>query len=681
MLLLPDYTRELIASGQNEEGIRQLDRLDKVLRENDMAAWGKSIREYRLLKITALLRQGEQDNCLANHNGESCILPIRGGGVHVKQRGSRAAIVLLEEMLKHMPSDLTARWLLNIAYMTIGEYPMKVPKAWLIPPSAFKSDGDVGHFKEIAGQLGLDVFGLSGGLIIEDFDGDGNLDIVTSAIGLNDPMHYFHNNGDGTFTDRTKEAGLSGQVGGLNMIQTDYNNDGWPDILVLRGGWFGTQGHHPLSLLRNNGNGTFTDVTEQAGLLRFHPTQTAVWFDYNNDGWLDLFVGNESRGQGDLNPCELFRNNGDGTFTEVGHETRADVIGFVKGVVSADYDKDGRPDLYLSVHGGKNVLLHNDGPSGADASPKAPWRFTNVAEHAGVTDPIGSFSTCFFDYDNDGWPDLFVTGYQYSNAEVGMVAADYLGIPQNADLPRLYHNERNGTFRDVSKEMHVNKLLLGMGINFGDLDNDGWLDFYVGTGTPGPSFLVPNRMFRNASGKYFQDVTTSGGFGHLQKGHGIAFADLNNDGNQDVYEEMGGGISGDTAFSVLYENPGHSNHWITLKLEGVQTNRAAVGARVHVVVNAPAGKRDIYRSVSSGGSFGAAPFRQEIGLGPASSIDRVEIFWPVTGKTQTIRGLTLDHFYKVREGDSTAALWNIKSFPFAKAVGEHHHHHDAATMR
>src|SRR5205823_12247590 len=170
-----------------------------------------------------------------------------------------------------------------------------VPQKWRIPPQVFTSEYNLKRFHDIAGGLGLDLNQLSGGTTIEDFDNDGYLDIMVSSVGAGDQLRLFHNNGDGTFTDRTKEAGLIGETGGLNILQTDYNNDGFPDVLILRGAWFGSHGHWPLSLLRNNGDGTFTDVTEQAGLLRFHPTQTAVWFDYNGDGWLVLFVGYESR--------------------------------------------------------------------------------------------------------------------------------------------------------------------------------------------------------------------------------------------------------------------------------------------------------------------------------------------------------------------------------------------------
>jgi hypothetical protein len=417
----------------------------------------------------------------------------------------------------------------------------------------------------------------------------------------------------------------------------------------------------------------FEDVTEEAGLLRLHPTQTAVWFDYNSDGWLDLFVGNESTRE-EAAPCELFRNNGNGTFTECAATAGVAVVGFVKGVACGDFNNDGRPDLYLSRLGEPNLLFRNDGPK-AVGDPKADWRFTDVTAAAKVAEPLHSFPTWFFDYDNDGWLDLFVSGYFLN--DVGMVVADYLGLPHKGERARLYHNNRDGTFTDVTKEAGLYKVLLAMGSNFGDLDNDGFLDFYLGTGDPDFSTLVPNRMFRNADGKIFQDVTTAGGFGHLQKGHGISFADLNNDGQQDIYEVMGGAYPGDNYRNVLYANPGSTNHWIKLQLEGVRSNRAAIGARIRIEVETAQGPRSIYKTANTGGSFGANPLRQEIGLGQATSVRRLEIWWPAVGITQNFQGLKMDHCYKIREGESNAVPVILQSFrfPTSSDPSAHLHHH------
>ena len=654
--------QQLLNMGHSEEALWENETAERLMRQNNIPVEDVHILPD-LLNVRALcyLRMGEQENCLLNHNADSCLFPIAGGGVHQLQRGSRGAVTVLNQLLDKFPGDLRARWLLNIAYMTLGEYPGKVPPKRLIDPKVFASDYDIKRFPDVASEVGLDSESLAGGVIVEDFDRDGFLDIMISGWGLNDQLRLFHNNGDGTFTERTEQAWLIGEVGGLNLIQCDYNNDGWADVLVLRGAWLHTEGHYPVSLLRNNGDGTFTDVTEAAGLLRLHPTQAAVWLDYNGDGWLDLYLANESSGR-DTSPCELFRNNGDGTFTECAAENGVDFVGFFKGVASADYNNDGRPDLFLSAQDRSKMLVRNEGPAGADKSARAPWHFTDVAEEAGVTDPPSSFPCWFFDYDNDGWPDIMVTGYSIQDS--GDIAADYLGLPHAAQRAKLYHNNGDGTFTDVSREAGVNKLLHAMGANFGDLDNDGWLDFYVGTGNPDFATLIPNRMFRNDGGKRFQDVTTSGGFGNLQKGHGIAFADINNDGEQDIFSKMGGAAEADTAHSQLFANPGHGNNWIKLKLEGVKTNRAAIGARIKVVVQNAEGERSIYRTVGSGASFGAAPFRQEIGVGRAPIIKRVEIFWPVTGITQVVTGLEINHLYEIREGVAAPKLLELKSFPW-----------------
>ncbi|MEO5930399.1 MAG: CRTAC1 family protein, partial [Candidatus Kapaibacterium sp.] len=671
-------TQEMLNAGETREAIAKLEGMRSAHKGLD----GTTDNIDRILGI-AYLRIGEEENCVVNHTAQSCILPIRPEGFHKLPYGSRSAIGVYTELLARHPDDLQSRWLLNVAYMTLGLYPDSVPHDWLIPPSVFKSDYDLPRFNDIAPDLGLDTPGLSGGCAVEDFDRDGNLDIMVSTLGVNDQLHYIHNNGDGIFTDRTVAAGLTGITGGLNMVHADYNNDGYPDIFVTRGGWFGTYGHHPNSLLRNNGDGTFTDVTIDAGLLSFHPTQTAAFADFNNDGRLDLFIGNESTPPLDTDACELYMNNGNGTFTNVAREVGLDLKGFVKGSVWGDYNNDGLPDLYLSIMAAPNRLYKNNGKG-----KNGKWSFTDVAEKAGVRDPQFSFPTFFFDYNNDGWEDIFVCGYglnglSYINSSTNVASlavADYLGMPSQGIPPKLYKNNGDGTFTDVTHQMHVDKILLGMGINYGDLDNDGWPDFYVGTGAADYNVLVPNRMFRNNGGEYFQDVTTSGGFGHLQKGHAIAFADIDNDGDQDIYEVMGGAWNGDVAHKVLFQNPGNGNHWITILLEGVQSNRDAIGARITVRVINDKGMRDIHATVSTGGSFGSQSLQQEIGLGDAHKIESITVTWPRTGKKQVFTGVAMDQSVNIREGDAEAKPFPrtiIKmggGMPSDGGTMEHHHH-------
>jgi hypothetical protein len=626
----------LLLEGDTAAAIEVLEEARRAARKSGLGAAVE--RDISTLLTTAYLRAGEQQNCLLHHGAESCLFPIRGSGIHGIKDGSRSAVAELLAALEHDPSDWNARWLLTIASMTLGE---AAPKPWQVPTRRFDSEFDPGRFEEVAPALGLNVIGHSGGVITDDFDGDGDIDVVFSSSGPLDQIRFFDNDGDGRFVERTADAGLTGETGGLNIVQTDYDNDGRLDVLVLRGGWLGRHGKYPNSLLRNRGDGRFEDVTEAAGLLSFHPTQVGTWADYDGDGWLDLFVGNESSEQ-EPHASELFHNNRDGTFTNVAAQVGMADLGYVKGATWGDYDDDGRPDLYVSVKGARNRLLHNEG-----AQPDGRWAFADMTRRAGVGAPDHSFATWFWDYDNDGRLDLLVTGY-YTEGKTD-IGAFLLGMPNKVEVPRLYRNDGDGRFDEVAHELGLDRVILAMGANFGDLDNDGWLDCYFGTGIPDYQGLLPNRMFRSDAGRRFQDVTTAGGFGHLQKGHGVAFADLDGDGDQDVVEELGGAYEGDVYTSVVFQNPGHGGHWIRLKLEGVRSNRAAIGARIRVRVLTDTGPRDIHRVVVSGGSFGSSPLEQHVGLGRARAVQEVEIRWPASGVVQTLRNLELDHRYLVRE--------------------------------
>ena len=658
---------ELLRDGQFEEAVAELRGMQTTaearfqLRETAAVAQPQLQQTLQLLIGVAYLRLGEQQNCILNHTIESCLLPIRGAGVHQDQRGSRAAVEEFLGVLRRNPRDATARWLLNIAYMTLGEYPQEVPPQYLIPPLVFRSGYDIGRFDDVAPATGLDLVALSGGAIMEDFDGDGHLDIVASSWGLRDQLHYFRNTATGTFEDRTVAAGLSGIVGGLNTKHADYDNSGSADVLVLRGAWLDEQGRYPNSLLANRGDGTFVDVTEEAGLMSLKPTHSGDWGDFDNDGWLDLFVGAESPGE-HIHPCELFRNEGDSAgvvrFTDVAEATNTAVVGWVKGVVWGDYDNDGRLDLYVSrlSPDEPNMLLRNDG--GDDGA----WHFTDVAREAGVTGPPFSFPVWFWDYDNDGWQDILALGFR---GDVGDVAADYLGLPHDAEMPRLYHNRGDGTFADVTRGSGLDEPLITMGSNYGDLDNDGFPDAYIGTGDPYMVTIVPNRMFRNDGGRRFQDVTTSGGFGTLQKGHGVAFGDIDHDGDQDVFAVIGGAFTGDVYQNVLFRNPGHGNHWLKVRLEGRRSNRCAIGARIDVTVDTPDGVRHIHQTVTSGGSFGSHSLLRQIGLGDATAVRSLEVFWPASGERQHFTGVPMDRYLVVREGDPSPTLLDFEPFGLA----------------
>jgi tetratricopeptide (TPR) repeat protein len=577
----------------------------------------------------AYLHKSEMDNDIYRNPGDRCIFPPQQSVRYQKPDDSEKAVSYFLKYLARKPDELDMKWLLNLAYMTLGNYPAGVPREYLIPPSMFESPEQVGRFVDVAPAAGIKTLSESGGLIVDDFDNDGLFDVVVSDYDQCAPMHFFHNNGDGTFSDRTTQAGLAGQLGGLNMIQADYNNDGCMDILVLRGAWEFPQ---RKSLLRNNCDGTFTDVTVASGLAQpATSTQTAVWADIDNDGFVDLIVGNEN------SSLQIFRNKGDGTFEDISHSAGVDSIAFTKGVTAADYDNDGYVDFYVSNLNGNHALYHNNHDR----------TFNEVALQAGVQKPWQSFGAWFFDYDNDGWPDLFVTSYYIS---VDESLRTYLGYPHNAETLKLYKNLGNGTFKDVTAEVGLDKVFMPMGANFGDIDNDGYLDIYLGTGNPSYASLLPNVLLRNHDGKFFVDVTASSGTGELHKGHGVAFADIDNDGDEDLLEEVGGAVPGDAHAFRLFENPGNGNDWISLHLVGVKTNRAAIGARIKVTVdNEGQGQRSIYRTVGSGGSFGASPLQQHIGLGKAARIVDLEIWWPTSNTRQHFSDIEKDQVFEIKE--------------------------------
>ncbi len=590
-------------------------------------------------RAVVYLRKAEVENCIVRHNSECCVFPLQGGGVHSDTAPAEAAWASLTRFLELHPHDLGGRWLLNIVAMALGRYPAAVPPALQIPPESFASSRDVGVFVDIAPRLGIAAFNLCGGVVADDLTGDGLIDIATSSYDPEEPVHLFANSGDGRFIDLSSTSRVDDQLGGLNIVGADYDSDGDVDLLVLRGAWLLDDGRIRNSLLRNDG-GVFTDVTREAGIARpAYPTQAAVWADFDHDGHLDVFIGNESRAQWDVTgnfPAQLFMNNGDGTFVDRAQDAGVTNDRYCKGVTAGDYDNDGDMDLYVS-NSGPNRLYRNNGDG----------TFADVAPALGVVEPAGrSFATWFFDYDNDGWLDLFVGAF---DAGIGDIAADYLGLQPEATRPRLYHNRGDGTFTDVAEAAGLGHMYLPMGANFGDIDNDGFLDIYLTTGDPEYETLTPNIMLHNTGKGGFEDVTQSSGLGHLQKGHGVAFADFDHDGDQDIYNQLGGFYPGDKYHNTLYLNPGHGHHFVTLELVGTTSNRMAYGARIRVDVDTPAGPREIHRAVGVVSSFGGSPARQEIGLGNATAITHIEVTWPTSGRHQTFTDVSVDSWVRITE--------------------------------
>jgi len=594
-----------------------------------------------LLGLNAL-RRGEQDNCIACVGPSSCIFPITKAAVHTRPSGSREAVEWFTAYLKEWPGDLRIRWLLNIAYMTLGEHPEKVPPQHLIPVNSKPPASSVGRFENVATLVGIVARGpdLAGGALFDDFTGDGRPDVLTTSFDVAHGASFYVNRGDGTFEDRSTSAGLDEQVYALNAARADYDNDGDLDFLLLRGAW---EEPARMSLMRNKGGGVFEDVTLKSGLSDPIATESAVWGDYDDDGWLDVFVCGEyvsskQSGADPRNLCRLYHNQGDGTFVDVAAEAGVQNERRAKGSAWGDYDGDGRIDLFVSNMGSPPRLYHNEG-NGA---------FRDVAPTLGIQGPPHSFTCMFWDYDNDGRPDIFVSDWGGSLSE--FVGA-YLGLPAGTDNhARLYHNLGKDGFREVSREVGLDRSVPVMSANAGDIDNDGDLDLHLGTGWMSLSGLVPDLTYVNNGGR-FVDVTEPTGTGHLQKGHGVSFADWDDDGDLDLFVVLGGGYPGDRGYNALFQNPGHGKHWLKLKLVGTKSNRSALGAKIRVDVKGKDGTtRSVYRVIGNNGSFGGNSLVELIGLGEATAVERLTVTWPAGNAEQTFRDLKPDQSLEITEG-------------------------------
>jgi hypothetical protein len=501
---------------------------------------------------------------------------------------------------------------------------------------------------------------LGPGCAFLDYDNDGWMDIYLVNSGPSEfyqpkrPIRnaLYRNNRDGTFTDVTEQARVPGGTFGMGVAVGDYNNDGYPDMFVTACG--------RALLYRNNGNGTFTDVTKQAGIDISGWTTSAVWFDFDNDGRLDLFVcsfvrylpedrkscgGNEAGQQYYCIPrafhptaSYLFHNNGDGTFTEVGHGTViGKTFGKALGVVATDINNDGRMDLFVANDTVQNFLfVHRGGNQWEEIAVTAEVGF---GENGQTRSGMGVDSA---DFDNDGWQDLFV-----ANVDQEMFS--------------LYRNLKNESFVDVAQPQSIaqaTRLLSGWGLRFFDYDNDGDVDLILANGHPDDmvsqrsqsvKYREPLLLFHQKNGQ-FRNVSADAGpaFSREFAARGLAVGDIDNDGRLDVLIGVNGGVP------VLLQNrSGAGNHWLGVKLQGTSCNRDAVGARL---TWSAAGKKRS-RLMTGGGSYlSAHDSRQVLGLGSAIKVDWLEIRWPGPSSCiERFTNLSVDRYITVVEGKG--ALW------------------------
>ncbi|HEX4166771.1 MAG TPA: CRTAC1 family protein [Bryobacteraceae bacterium] len=502
---------------------------------------------------------------------------------------------------------------------------------------------------------------LGPGCAFLDFDNDGWMDIYLVNSGPCDfwkpskPIRnaLYKNNRNGTFTDVTVKAGVAGGSFGMGVAVGDFDNDGWPDMLVTAYG--------RCILYKNNQDGTFTDVTAKAGVATPGWTTSAVWFDYNNDGRLDLFLcsfvdysGQHKFECGDNKLGKhyyciprifkgtasfLYHNNGDGTFTDVTKGTDiAKSLGKGLGVVATDINNDGRMDLFVANDTVQNYLYINRGPG-----PNGAWKWEESAMQAEVAfsdngQPRSGMGVDASDINGDGWQDLFV-----ANVDQEMFS--------------VYQNNKDETFRDVAHTNEVaqaTRLLSGWGLKYFDYDNDGQVDLILANGHPDDMidnyslqvrYKEPMLLFHHGPDGKLHNVSDQAGpaFHQPFAARGLAVGDFDNNGALDVLVANNGG-----APILLKNNAAQGNNWLGIQLEGITCNRDAIGAKISWTA---AGKKR-YRLKNSGGSYlSSHDPREVLGIGSASKIEVLEIHWPAPSKQiDRLTDLPLNRYIRIIEG-------------------------------
>ncbi len=607
---------------------RQFEKVLELEPSNLEAMLQLGLAEFRLGEADKAAERFE--NIIQNyrrHSGAYYYL----GVYHLRHGNLEKAVTNFKESLRLKPRDPETLWNLWTAYSKLGGYPEELPDEFKIIVSLTDNRQRItdNQLTDIAPDLKMDKVDGGRGSAWGDYDNDGDQDIV--AVGTYQPHALYRNNGDGTFTDVAAQAGIADPRGGWGSLFADYNNDGYLDLYITRGGWSGAAEN---TLYHNNGDGTFTDVTHAAGVADPQSSFCAAWADYDNDGHLDLYIADGVIGDGAANV--LYHNNGDGTFTNTAEFAGVADTGNSLGTAWGDYDKDGYIDLHVVNFGQSNVLYRNNGDG----------TFTDVTPTTGMNLPVtDAFVTFFLDVDNDADLDIFISN---SGSFRAFIEGQITGAaPHDGDRQVLYRNNGDGTFTDVTRESGLYHAFGAMGANFGDIDSDGYVDIYLATGAPQMGRLERDALFRNNGDGTFTDATFALGLGNIGKGHGVTFGDIDTDGDVDIYVPVGGAFIGDQWHNLFYQNTGTGNNWLNLRLVGGKSNRDGIGAKVTLHV----GDSVIYREVSGGCGFGSTnSLPLEIGLKAWTKVDVLEIVWP-SGQVDTHRNLSVNQRLVVTEGE------------------------------
>jgi tetratricopeptide (TPR) repeat protein len=523
--------------------------------------------------------------------------------------------------------DERARYWLWLAARQSGGYPETVAPELRLEARDGHHPTPV-RLEEVAAEIGLDKTSGGRGTAIFDLDGNGHLDVVVA--GAHAGVSLYRNNGDGTFTDISAGSGLDACLYGFGVAAGDYDNDGLPDLFVTSMGFF----DGASALYRNNGDGTFTDVTREAGLECWGPAFTATWTDYDGDGLLDLFVANNLGGFFDRKtPNRLFRNNGDGTFTDVTREAGLETRWATIGAAWGDFHNNGLPDLFLSGLG-RAQLFRNQGDG----------TFRDVSREAGIDRPaIGSVATVW-DIDDDGWLDI--VQFTYSRPEDAIHTLRHGRGPADGEPLRVFRNNRDGTFREIAAELGISGCWGTMTANLGDFDNDGFPDMLLGNGDPSMDRCEAPVLLANDGAGRFRNVAFTAGLPLTGKGHGANLADLRGDGRLHLLLANGGLYPGDLLTTTVHRPTELPGNYLNVRLVGTCGNRDAIGARLALA----AGDRRQHRLVSGGSGFGCLPLEQHFGLGELEAIDWLEIRWP-GGSSERRADLPINETVRIVEGE------------------------------
>ena len=665
-------------------------------------------REWILLAQLGVswLRFGELRNCVDNHNSDSCLFPLSKLAQHRHREGAQKAVKYFETALRIRATSHLV-WLFNIAHQALGSPQNEIPKPWRLPRSALVAIGSgsepdgLKRMDDFAEALGLqsrqDTGGSNGQA--QDFDGDGRLDLILGGRHACSPMKYYRGTAEG-FENLRFEPNAKAVIDSLgvtNVLAGDIDNDGDLDLYLVRGGWVKWNSGAKIfnELLINQGKGRFEKLSSGPLNPEGNRSVAALFSDFDLDGWLDLFVCDEAQGP------ELYRGGRMG-FRRTVKNGGITYQGVCKGAAAGDLDGDGRAELFLALYGQNNQLYRN-------RSNQEGIRFELDLKSEVSDKPHFAFPAAFADLNNDSHLDLVVGSYY---RDVANYSRFVLGKRYVDEVSRIFLNDGQGQLEDRTAMLKFSNPAPVMGMGIADLNGDGWLDILLGTGSVSFGDLVPNLVFVNRGGREFVELGRELGMSSLQKGHGVVTGDLDGDLRSDILWVNGGTIPGDNFFPSVYRNSSNQNQWIGLELEGVTSNRSAIGAKVVIEVEAPEGRAEgradgpekpsdslqassviqaksrskrIVRLVGSNTSFGSESLRLNIGLGRINKINRLTIHWPNSRRTvdsySEKDGITAGKLIRVREGGRPIEIASHRSnWPTQaldnKAATKHHHEHE-----